>query len=319
MLLRADAGRWVGYGHVMRCLTLGAELASRQWNVVLMACKLDHFLTRRASNLGITVVELTEGADDEEFSLIKRLRPQVIVLDGYNFAAEYVAVVRTLTPSLVMIDDNGSDRCSHANLVVNQNLHAAESMYPGVDPKQLLLGPPYALVRAEVTRLRCRPPEPTNPRQVVLVALGGTDVLELAPQVATALSEHGCDVRLAGPQQVVGVTAAPADIAQTLAHASVAVIGGGSTMLEASCLGTAVIVLVVADNQVCGAEAMRQVGFAEVIDCRRSFAVGEVTRAVMTLLDDPDQRSARRRIGSDLVDGLGVVRVGDALERLVAT
>jgi UDP-2,4-diacetamido-2,4,6-trideoxy-beta-L-altropyranose hydrolase len=115
---------------------------------------------------------------------------------------------------------------------------------------------------------------PTRRPETIFVALGGSDPRRLTRSVATRVASEGLDVRVAiGPahpdrtelvaaladQPGITVTA-PADYATELATASGAVLAAGSSLLEAACIGTPALAIVIADNQRQLATAARDQG-----------------------------------------------------------
>jgi UDP-2,4-diacetamido-2,4,6-trideoxy-beta-L-altropyranose hydrolase len=319
VLLRADAGQDRGYGHVMRCVTLGAELRRRGWAVTLLAKDLNQFLEGRATAAGIIVRHMNHlvGSSCDAAEVVGH-RADIVVVDGYGFTEHYFQVLEQQAVPYVVIDDNGDVRPRRAMLVINQNPHADASMYPGHDPGRLLLGTKFALVRSEVTRLvNLNPPSLHSSAPSVLVSIGGTDIGSLTRAVTEALltsSALRVTASLAHPP--AGVSAAPPDIAIPLSQATVAVIGAGSTLWEACVLGVPAVALVVADNQVGGSQKAAAFGACEVIDCRHRADLEAIRYRVTSLLDSPLRRSALALAGRQLVDGDGASRVALAIEGL---
>lgn len=318
LLLRTDAGPHRGYGHVMRCLTLGAELRRRGWAVTLLAQDLSPFLHDRATSEGIQVrpmIHQVGSLDDAAEVLFNRA--DLVVVDGYDFPSTYFEFLDEKFVAYVVIDDNGETRTHGALLIINQNPHASESMYPGFEPARLLLGAEFAMVRSEVTRLaREYPATVPASRPTVLVSIGGTDIGGLTRGVTEALLQNGnWNVIASLAKPPAGAASAPADIATALASATVAVIGAGSTLWEACFLGVPTVALIVADNQVPGSGAAAQMGACELLDLRGRVAFHEIRRRVERLVTSPSSRGAIRAAGERLIDGHGASRVANSLER----
>lgn len=320
LLLRADAGVHRGYGHVMRCLTLGTELRRRGWAVTLLAKDLSPFLANRASLEGISVTRMAHPVGSlQDASEVVRYPADLVVVDGYEFPRRYFKFLDDQSIAYVVIDDDGEVAPHGALLIINQNPHAEKSIYAGHEPGRLQLGAEFAMVRQEVTRLsRSGPRGLQQSRPTVLVSIGGTDIGGLTYGVTEVmLQERDWEVVASLPQPPLGAISAPTDIAPVLSQATVAVIGAGSTLWEACFLGLPSVALIVADNQVGGSQKAASLGACELIDCRNETDMKAIRDRVAALINSPQRRESMSRAGKRLIDGNGVFRVARSIEDLV--
>lgn len=322
VLLRADAGPHRGYGHVMRCLTLGAELRRRGWRVTLLGQDLSPFLCSLAASEGIRVRQMKHPvASSHDAGEVVGERADLVVVDGYDFPQRYFEFLDQESARYVVIDDNGLVAPEGALFVINQNPHAHLLMYPGHDPRRLLLGTEFAMVREQVTRLaKASPTERQESKPAVLVSIGGTDIGGLTYGATEALlkkSNWHVTASLADPP--AGAVSAPADIATVLSEATVAVIGAGSTLWEACFLGVPAVALIVADNQAAGATVVSAMGACDLVDLRGDADLQQVAFKVERLVASPSVRLEMSRVGRRLIDGRGAARVVDFLERTLET
>jgi UDP-2,4-diacetamido-2,4,6-trideoxy-beta-L-altropyranose hydrolase len=321
VVLRCDVGHSIGYGHVMRSVTLGAELVECGFRVTLLAGVLPPLLSGRAIRAGIEVHDLVcAECIEDDVAQVLAIGPSIVVVDGYDFSCDYVSAIETAGVRCLLIDDNGSPAAAVASLVVNQNPHASQDLYPGVEHSRLLLGLRYALIRREIRdafSLVSRPDYPVKSK--VLVAIGGTDVLNLTADVAAMLaSDCGIDVWAASDQPINGVLQAPADISSTLASSDAAVIGAGTTMWEAAFLGVPTVSLVVADNQIHATRAAAILGVTHMIDCRGGADIDAIGAEASSLLNSVQRRRLMSEAGRSVVDGSGSAQVVAAMCELVA-
>lgn len=316
LLLRADAGLDLGYGHVMRCLTLGLELQVRGWHVVLLSMGLDEFLHDRAISFGFDVRDLSSEVgslrDAEE---VCQEWAELVVIDGYDFSHEFFETLDHNRVRYVVIDDTGATAPQGAFRILNQNPHATRSLYPHFDLTRLLLGSDFALVRPEVTAIRkFSLPQSRESTPKILVSIGGTDIGGLTQSVTEALSGGDFrDVAASLSNPPAGVARAPRDIAQDLAESTVAIIGAGGTLWEACCLGVPAVALIVAENQIDGSQKAASLGACVTIDCINSVDVGQVQNEVSNLMNSPQRRLRMSNAGRKLIDGCGGSRVAEAL------
>ena len=293
-VLRADASSSIGVGHVMRSLSLGEALIDEGFGVELVSFELAPSLQSLATSCGVEVVELScapRSSEDAQFVLTRNT--DIVVVDGYEFSREFFASLELSDTFFAVIDDNAETNALSPNAVINQNPHAAASMYAHMkgNPK-LLLGLQYAMVRKEVREVAALH-LPTREGEV-FVAMGGADFLGLTAPIVEAITETGLQIRVAvghantqrehvhklADQHGHVTLIEQQDYVSSLASAHVAVLAAGSSLWEACAVGTPSIGLVVADNQVASANAAAKLGFTRVIDCRKSFSVEVVKREI---------------------------------------
>lgn len=331
VLIRAESGPSVGIGHVMRCVTLAAELVRRGHHVAVAPGAIPEFVEHRLATNGVHAVE---GEVHDPAELLDQWGPDVLVVDGYGLA-EWVATSAARRVPCVVVDDNHELPVESADLVVNQNLHAHTVDYGPVssDDPRLLLGPEYAMLRAEVIEL-VEFPRPGGAADV-LVAMGGTDPARLTAPVVhrlaampgvrsidVALDESHADrAHLDDAITASGgkVRFADADLTGSLRRVGSAVVGGGSTLWELAALGIPSVAAIVADNQVEGSRHAEAAGFTLAVDVRGSdpeSGGGRLTDAFAEVLRDSARFGSMSVAGRDLFDGRGPGRIVDAIERL---
>jgi spore coat polysaccharide biosynthesis predicted glycosyltransferase SpsG len=256
-----------------------------------------------------------------------------VVIDSYEQTARQIAVAREAGAKVLVIDDVGR-LAANAHLLVNPNLDAHASWYPGANGTPLLLGASYALLRKEFLiedRLR----ERSRPIMRLLVTLGGSDRQNRLVTVLKGLGElplrwraqlkiavvlgpgyrHVADIQelLRGVGDHVRVHTAVARMGELMACADLAIAGAGSTVYELAHLGVPTVMLTLADNQTRNAEAFSRHGLAVALGPAEPLEPSTVAQAVASLLDRPQQRAAMSARARASVDGLGGERVYQAM------
>ena len=103
----------------------------------------------------------------------------------------------------------------------------------------------------------------------------------------------------------------PPDLVAVLARADLAISAAGTTCWELASLGVPLAIVVLADNQLAGAEALAQRGIAVLLGCHKELNAGGVLPKLRDLLDKPE---LLRRLSNDarsLIDGRGAGRVAE--------
>jgi len=145
----------MGTGHVMRCLALAQAWQDEGGEVVFASAEITKAIEDRlrAENVKLIALPVTAGtAKDVDLTsaAARECGAKWIVVDGYQFHAAYQRSLQQAGLKVLYVDDNGHLEQYWADLVLNQNAHAAEDLYKNREQKtRLLLGPRYALLRRE--------------------------------------------------------------------------------------------------------------------------------------------------------------------------
>lgn len=186
--IRADGGKGVGLGHIMRCLSLA--------NAFRKAGHWVYFFTKY--NMGISLIEKEKfeviripseekaaegffyGNSEQlvsEAQVILKLLPQykidLLIVDSYNITNQYFLTLKSSVGCLVYIDDENKSTYP-VDVVINGNVTAAYLGYRKYDDNQvLLLGPQYNMIRDEFKNI--------SPRGIrenvkeIMITTGGSD------------------------------------------------------------------------------------------------------------------------------------------------
>jgi len=338
LIIRADADKDMGTGHLLRCLALGQAWKDAGGEILFLTRCTHENLLRRIGGERFRVFPLTESAPSfdarEEESLLGRHPGSWFVLDGYHFDSSFQRRLKTMGARLLVIDDMADLPFYHADLVLNQNIHAADLSYPCGPETRFLRGPRYALLRREFLGWKGWKREIPERARRILVTLGGSDPHNATLKVIRALK--GIDLPGLEVSVVVGATnpnreeigkemapLAPAfrllnaveDMGRWMAWADMAISAGGSTVWEMAFMGLPNLVLVLAENQFPIAERMGQEGISLPLGWADPLSSDEVEAAARRLALSPGKRREMAERGRGLVDGLGAGRVAAELEQ----
>lgn len=327
VVLRADAGRTQGTGHVMRLLTLAEALRERGHHAVLATAEIDvPWLAEAVRASGVEVVPAPR--DEIDVEALRRLGADWVVVDSYLVPPEDVSALSEAVPVLLLAD--GDTRGARVALCLDQNLGAPP--LTGVAEDAQLRGPAFALVRRAIRDHAPRDPVPLrhDPARVVVV-LGGTDPDDRTADVAQALTllAAPADVTIVAPERqhetlsalrpVAGswrILAPTPDLPALLGSADVIVSAGGTSAWDVATLAIPSVLLAVVDNQ--------QASLAAVVDSRIALGFDvvagppdhvELARAVAALIEDRGLRAGLVAACRERFDGRGAERVVTELER----
>lgn len=210
--VRVDSSLQIGSGHVMRCLTLAADLRQRGSMVTFICRQLPGHLISLIEGMGFKVVRLPQyeigydtQPDDvahaawlgvsweqdaaETVAALEHCKPDWLVVDNYAIDRRWEEAVRSRVGKIMVIDDL-ADRPHDGDLLLDQNPYRGmETRYDHLVSTSCrkLLGARYALLRDEfaVARGKLRRRDGTVRR--VLVFFGGVDATNETEKVLIAL------------------------------------------------------------------------------------------------------------------------------------
>ncbi|GAB4407518.1 MAG: hypothetical protein Fur0044_00480 [Anaerolineae bacterium] len=348
LLIRADGNSQIGTGHVMRCLALAqawqAEIQTEPdvSSLFVMADESPGLVTRlSAENFTVTHIQASAGSlkdAAQTIDLAHQMGARWMVVDGYHFDAAYQQAIKSAGFRLLVIDDYGHAAHYYADIVLNQNIYASESLYPSRESNtRLLLGSQYVLLRREFWPWRGWQREIPPVARKVLVTLGGSDPANVTLKVIQALQQveiEGLEVRVvvgpANPHQATLQQAVESssgqiqlltevlDMPGLMAWADVAISAGGSTCWELAFMGVPSVVLILANNQQLVAEGLARSGLAFNLGKHEEVQVIDISQCSENLLLSYKNRIRMSQQGYTLVDGRGSERVAKTtrLEKL---
>lgn len=317
VLFRVAAGPRIGFGHLVRALSLASALKVEPRLSVRGTGR-----TRQAARrLGARVVPGSQPG-----AVLAATAASLLVVDDRvaGRTAAWRRAARAAGIPIASVHDLGLG-LGDADLVIDASLRQH-----GTITCPARRGPAYAILRPALRRLarRRRAAVPTR----VLVALGGGPRADLSTALArrVAARHPGLDVQVAGGfldtgGRVLGPgirVIDPRAFDRALAGADLVVTAGGVTLLEACSLGVpSVAVAVVASQRptiedVAARHATLDGG--QVATAAGAADLDRVGDAIARLLADGTLRARLARNGRRLVDGRGAARVAAELRRLMA-
>jgi len=295
-VVRVDAARIIGTGHVVRCLSLASALRESGATVVFICRPHDGHLCTYIEAEGFTVIQLPtpritpeypEGRGYESWfgatiqndahetrAAVETLgrRAKWMIVDHYGASDAWERAVRPCAEHILAIDDLTRDHS--CDVVLDQNVLDPSATKNGAPIA--LLGPTYALLSGEYASLQQRIPPRSGAARRVFVFLGDAGPLNITGKVlraiiAAGLTEIHVDVvisrasphltelqSLARDQKNLTLHHGLPTLAPLMAKADLAIGAGGSNSWERLCLGLPTAIITVADNQKSIAESLHR-------------------------------------------------------------
>jgi UDP-2,4-diacetamido-2,4,6-trideoxy-beta-L-altropyranose hydrolase len=333
LIIRADASREIGTGHVMRSLAL-----AQAWQAIggrvrfLSRCESDA-LQALLREKGFGIIEIDgphPGKSDlatilqviEEISSGAETGSPWVALDGYHFDPSFQKAVRDAGARLLVVDDYNPHSMYHTDILLYRIITA--------------VGTKYALLREEFLQRKGKSSPPLETVKKVLVTLGGSDPDNSALKVVSALKQ--VDIRGLEVKVVMGAanphfreiqeeiergcptgtfrTVSNGDMPELMDWADVAVSAAGITCWELAFMGVPFLAFTLAENQRNIGPRLQHAGAAIDLGWPEHVEVAWLSKKIEDLLADGDVRRKMSSIARGLVDGQGAKRVVSIMEWL---
>jgi UDP-2,4-diacetamido-2,4,6-trideoxy-beta-L-altropyranose hydrolase len=349
---RADASSSIGIGHVMRCLCLADELRERGFNTHIVTRAMPEPLRGRVRVAGHALHVLPSPPplepeiawpvdvqyEDASASLDSVGEPlAALVVDHYSLRQEWEDQIASRDVRLVAIDDLAREHT--CDVLLDQNLYSeGVERYAGKVPSgsRLLVGPDYALLRAEFAQARrsavVRGSDGDHCR--IFVLFGGGDALDLTSRGLQAIGMLDRDDiavdAVIGPEHprlefIVAECARRGyachvdsnRVAELMASADVALGASGSASWERCCVGLPCVSVAIANNQVGIGQSLERVGVAVHLGGPPQATGERMAAALGELVNDRGRLRVMSERAFRLVDGEGRGRVADIVESIL--
>lgn len=338
LIFRADASVTTATGHAMRCLALAQAWQDEGGCCVFAMTQSLPAIEARLRSERIEIVDLAAppGSAEDAAGLIQLAREKHarwVVVDGYCFCADYQHSLKNAGLKQLFVDDTGHAGEYCADLVLDQNAHAQESLYGQREAHtRLLLGSRFALLRREFAQWRGWTRIIPKMGRKVIVMMGGSDPDNVSQRVMDALrlvtvtdleavvvaggsnpNLGSLERAVASCSQNVRLERNVTNIGELMAWADAAVSASGSTCWEMCLLGLPALLIHLAPNQRPVAEELDRRGIALHLGSQHEASATKIVSKLEWLLASSEARASMSQRGRELVDGRGASRVVAAM------
>ncbi|HEV2397046.1 MAG TPA: UDP-2,4-diacetamido-2,4,6-trideoxy-beta-L-altropyranose hydrolase [Candidatus Sulfotelmatobacter sp.] len=336
LLVRADASAEIGIGHVMRCLALAEAWQLVGGRVLFAVASGMGELESRIRSRGCDLAELRcwpASAEDAAATaeLAFQRRADWVVLDGYQFSADYIRALRRNTFRVLAISDGGETSALDCDLIVNSEPGLPERAHSRT-AQSVLLGPRYALLRREFLDVSTENREVPDITRKLLVTFGGGDSPNVTRQVLCALDEvSGLQfevIAVVGPSNPhraslqavaresrhrVNLVCNSCNMPELMSQSDLAITAGGGTCFELAFLRIPMFLISMAENQ---KHAVAAFASARAAVEGGWFNELDTTKLAGMLRSVACNRNLRREIAdnaANMVDGKGAERIVETM------
>lgn len=338
--IRADGGREIGTGHIMRCLSVAdalRQLGEPSCFLVADDSAVSILESRKQEYrvLGSSYLRPEEELDTL-IPVLKEEKRSALLADSYYVTAAYLRRAGEYIPICYM-DDTGI--CGMpAELHVNYNIFAEPSLYQGevsVPEKEYLLGTEYVPLRREFGQASY---QVRDRAERILITTGGSDKYDLTGKileyvldfpgtedleycvVSGAYNRYLTHLRDLEKNNVkVQVYSGVSNMLELMQSCDIAVTAGGTTMYELCAVGVPIVCFSFVDNQQKIVEGFRR---REIVCYGGDYLrqgeklIKEVADHIVLLRNNAQLRRTYSLRQRSLVDGQGAMRIARRLQTL---
>jgi spore coat polysaccharide biosynthesis predicted glycosyltransferase SpsG len=272
IVIRTHGGNRIGLGHVMRCLSIAQGLKQ---DIQDDSFEIEWITNNEAvpfiEKKGFRAI-VSESFDATEKEFYQSIKPDCILLDTYAAGNVYLSFLKSVSKTVVLIDDNNDRYVSEAvDLVINGNIYADTLSYHVTLPTaKTLLGPAYLAMKEEYWDPQTIEPPETDS---LLVTVGGADPFNVMELFAEALKDYPVSEKtlIIGPSfEPLKITRiknsfgndfhlifSPDTLKPYIRRAGIVITAAGSTVYEVLRLCRIPIIFEIANNQKRIADALQ--------------------------------------------------------------
>ena len=234
-----------------------------------------------------------------------------------------------------MVIDDLANRSHACDLILDQNLNRSSEHYKLLveSTTKKLLGCEFALLRPEFAELRSRALIKRKETRIrrLLIAMGGMDQNNITERVLAKLNRSAmpADLKISvvlgansswiarvkevakGMRVATNVFVDVKDMAGLMLESDLAIGGAGSTAWERCCLGLPSLLMILAENQRHGSEALQAAGAAIVI--KDLSELESFFSFSLRTIDSLNRFQTMSKRAYEVTDGLGSLRVANEM------
>lgn len=340
--IRADADSKMGTGHIMRCIALAQTWQDQGGEVTFISRCGSEPLKQRINDEGFILIPIDHICPEpmDLTTTLSILKNQItdqktwLVLDGYHFTPDYQQAIRDAGMHILIIDDMNHLPHYHADILLNQNIHAPNLTYHCDEDTTLLLGSQYVLLRREFLKYRNFKRQIPARAKNILVTLGGADPDNVTLKVIEALkllNEPCIAVKIIiGPanphhgilQQAIAsacfdaeLLVNPFNMPELMAWADLAISAAGTTCWELMFMALPNIIIVLAENQSAVAKYLMDTNIVINLGWMSECTTEKISFACKSLMHDNLFRTHLSAQNSMLISGQGASLVVETIQR----
>lgn len=309
-------------GHVYRSLNLSNELKKYKHDITFLTNTLPakKILSKRFKCISLPKIQLKKD------KVLKKINPDIIIVDKLKDSATNLKLYQKYCSSIIGIDYIGSNK-----KLINYGINMLYQK-SGIINSDSFSGFEFAILNKKFINKKSIQIKKTIKSLIVLQ--GGSDTECFTPKIINALNSLKDNFEITvvlGPsfkcwkklKDVIKMNKMRLKIhhnvknmPRLMSKQDMAITGGGITLLELCSLGVPSIIVCGAPFENETAEMLQKKNFGINLGYGKGVSEKEISTATKRLLADYDNRKRMNRKGTLLIDGKGVKRVADIINKI---
>lgn len=333
ILFRVDASHKIGFGHIIRCLSLAQCCKIQGCNVTFITNCESEGINQQLLSEGFGIVPLDSFYPDPNdwkitFKELKACSYDWFVLDGYHFDSKYQYKIKETGCKLLVIDDMAKLEHYPADLILNQNIYAEQLQYSCEPYSRLLSGVSYTLLRSEFLNIDKSLKDIPQVVRKILVTMGGSDPNNVTFKIVQALKmldiknieviivlgpanhcKEKIENALSQKPFVYSILSSVKNMPEIMAWADLVISAGGSTCWEILYMSLPCLIIVLAENQRVNAEILEKEGVVLNLGWYENVSESQIVDSLEKIIKDKKLRENMSMRSKAFVDGKGRERI----------
>ena len=326
--IRVEMGKKIGSGHFFRCLSLAEELKKRGKTVIFLTGNKEKFLSHGRQKFPYLILKgQTENRKIQECKELM-IKIKLLIIDLPKNEEEYGEKLENY--NIAMINDIGKIKI-YTKILINGHIVKKFQKYEIKNKStKFFIGSKYMILRNEFAKEREKIKIIKKPIKNILLTFGGSDEKNITSKILSFLLKTDFQITvILGPtnnnkQKIckiiknksnVKLIINPKKIAPLFSKQDLIISSTGITIYELACLGIPTIMIPMNSAQKESAKEMEKRGFGKILDLKKL----NLKRLEQTYLkfDNRSYRKKMFRLGRKIIDGKGVERIADILEKTI--
>jgi spore coat polysaccharide biosynthesis protein SpsF len=336
VLLRVNGGKGIGFGHIMREITIARSLMESYGAGVRFLVNDDQTVKDELARQDIAFFHLSpEVRRESEIDMIKNIFEQfkfhAIILDlNGEISVDYMKSLKPLNIPLVSVD-NASEGACLADVNIFPVAHFKKNFLAHCGTKvKVYGGPEYIIIDEKFHKTRHGKKERSHGEGLnVLITFGGTDPNNLTARVVRALMASNLSLQLdvvLGPafqeesmlealskryRDRIALHRDIEDLSALMSGADIAYTAAGITAYELAYMGVPSVVITNYRTDEVFLKAIKKLGISLPLGYYMDVMDDEIINAAEKFENDKDFLKGMARRGKDLIDGHGAKRIAE--------
>lgn len=327
-LIRADGGKNIGMGHIMRTLTLAKEL--KKYFDVEYVCRAGNKYSDGVHKVQVSGFKVNIVKENDLLEDLGKLRGDVLITDSYDVDEKYFLKTKEVFNKTIYIDDMGLYSFKNVDMVINQNINAEDLSYDLTSKTRFLLGCKYTILREEFVNLK--PKLIRRKVKDVMITCGGSDPFLLTLKMLYYVKEQQYTFHIViGPafnedyiSKLRSYENFPniilyynADMKAVMEKCDVCISASGTTLYELCAVGIPSLSIVVAENQSKVADKFNSLKIIKSLGWHNDINKEKILEEISLLNKDYSTRKEISEKSIILIDGKGTSRIVEKILDMV--